>query len=272
MWDWHRRRITNSTLPNEGEGTVIYLMDSGVDVLHPELSNANIINLYSHDGTWGDHDGHGTGLASVIAGNTVGISPKVTIKIVKIPLGAGTPVDLLMDAFDVIVMDNDNTSTRIINCSWLILRSEIIDARILELQTAGFITVASAGNWVSRVHDWSPIGSKVVLGVAASDIHNKVTSWNDGVNGSNWGPEVSITAPGINVLTAAPNGTLQFASGTSIAAAVTSAVAAQFITKFPEKTAKEIYNLIISYAIPGVLSRNESIYGTTPNLLLQTCI
>jgi len=273
--DWHRRRITNSTQEynpsNEGEGTVIYLMDSGVDTSHPELLNADITNFYSHDGTWGDTEGppgHGTALASVILGNTVGVSPKVTLKIVKVPLGAGTPVNLLLDAFNAILTDN-STSIKVINCSWLVPRNELLNAKMLELQANGFIVVAAAGNSMTRADHWSPVGLDGVLGVAASDVYDQVTSWNNGMNGSNWGPEVDITAPGINVLLAAPGGTLQLASGTSIAAAITSAVIAQYINRFPEKTGNDIQNLIITHALSNALFRDEIVYNTTPNLLLQ---
>ena len=276
--DWHRRRITNSTQeynpPNKGEGTTIYLMDSGVDISHPELSCANIVNLYSYDGTWDDTEGpagHGTGLASVIVGNTIGISSKVTLKIVKVPLGAGTPIDLLLNAFNFILADNI-TSIGIINCSWLVPKNEQLNSKMLELQEAGFIVVAAAGNWQSRADHWSPIGLEAVLGVAASDMYNRIVPWNRGVNGNNWGPEVDITAPGINVPLAAPDGTLQLASGTSIAAAITSGVIAQYISKFPEKTVSEIQNLVMSHSISNILLRDENMYGTTPNLLIQTYV
>ena len=86
--DWHRRRINTPTLPirnfylprNTGSGSVIYLVDFGVDSAHPELSNSNIVNLWSYNQDFSDPLGHGTSMASVIVGSTLGVVPDAELK------------------------------------------------------------------------------------------------------------------------------------------------------------------------------------------------
>lgn len=280
-YDWHQLRITSRILPlgnvyypeNSGDNISVYLMDSGVDITHPELSGSNIVNLYSYDNTWDDPSGHGTGLASLVVGNSVGVSPNAILKVVKIPMGTSntTNYSQLMEAFNAILADHTTNTVAVINCSWVIPKSQILDTKILEMQAAGFVVVAAAGNKMLKADDFSPVGLDTVLGVAASDAYDRVISW-DISAGSNWGPEVDITAPGIDVPVAAPDGTLRSSAGTSVSAAIVSAVAAQYIVKFPTKTAQEIQNQIIANAVPNVLFRDETIYSTTPNLLLQTYV
>jgi len=54
-----------------------------------------------------------------------------------------------------------------------------------------------------------------------------------------------------------------------LSAALTAGTVTQFISKYPTKTAAEIQTAVIDRASVDLLFRNESIYGTTPNRLLQ---
>jgi subtilisin family serine protease len=121
---------------------------------------------------------------------------------------------------------------------------------------------------VSNANDYSPVGLDTVLGVAASDAYDRVINWGPG-SGSNWGTEVDITAPGIDVDVLNNDGTIVTTSGTSLAAAVVSGAAAQFIVENPTHTAQQIQTEIITKAGMDLLFRNESVYGTTPNVLLR---
>jgi hypothetical protein len=107
-----------------------------------------------------------------------------------------------------------------------------------------------------------------VIGVAASDAYDRVISWGSGLS-SNWGPEVDITAPGVDVPIINLNGGYTTGSGTSIAAAIVSGVVAQYIKNNNSLTAQQIQNLVIDSAAEDMLFRNESIYGTTPNRLIK---
>jgi hypothetical protein len=274
---WHLNRICSVRLPvrpiyvakNKGEGATVYLVDSGIDTTHSELSNATIQHLWSWDNTFTDTNGHGTGLSSILVGTTLGVSPRATVKSVKIPFGQPVAISILLNAFNAILSDHLLTpGIKVVNCSWSVQKSIILDSKISELQQNGLIVVAAAGNNIIDANTLSPVGLDTVLGVAASDVYDRVISWGTGA-GSNWGPDVDITAPGINVAMAMLDGSIQERSGTSIAAAVVSGVVCQYITDNPIiTTAGELQQLIVGNSQPDILFRNESIYGTTPNRLI----
>jgi subtilisin family serine protease len=273
---WHLLRLVSPTLPmkqnysplNNGGGCIIYLMDSGIDPTHEEFTGSTIVNLYSYDGTYTDALGHGTTMACVINGQTVGVSKNSIIKNVKIPFGS-TSLGQLLTAFDAILADhNTTTGVKVVNCSWTIPKSQLLDGKILELQAAGLVVVAAAGNSGVAADTLSPVGLDTVIGVGASDAYDRVISWGSGLS-SNWGPEVDITAPGVDIPIINFTGRYTIGSGTSIAAAIVSGVVAQYIKNNDSLTAQQIQNLVIDSAAEDMLFRNESIYGTTPNRLIK---
>jgi hypothetical protein len=278
---WHLRRISKMELPlpdkhkfvTPAVGEIVYLVDSGINLECTELSgsvsNSGIENLYSFDGNFDDTDGHGTALASLIVGNHVGVSPGVLLKSVKIPFGQEIPLLELLKAFNVILEDHLITSdkVKVVNCSWTIPKSFTLDTKISELQAAGLVVVAAAGNQLDEADKYSPVGLNTVLGVGASDIFDRVIAWGQGV-GSNWGPEVDLFAPGIDVSVSNLQGNLIEISGTSVAASIVSAITAQVINLNPNASAFEIQELITNHTTNDILFRNEEIYNTTPNKLL----
>jgi hypothetical protein len=289
---WHLQRLSSRVLPmqsrytprNDGEEGVVYLVDSGVDVNHQEFSEATFVNLHSYTEDFSDETGHGTAMASLIVGNTLGASKKATVKIVKIPMGT-TILSVLLSAFNHILEDHQSSpGVKVVNCSWTIAKSMILDMKIQELQDEGLVVVAAAGNTGEAADNFSPVGLDTVIGVAASDAYDRVISWAPGLS-SNWGPEVDLTAPGVEVDVASIHSETGYAisSGTSISSALVSAVICQHITdghmtEGPEQegydavlTAERIKNMIVlpPNSSQDMLFRNESIYGTTPNRLVH---
>lgn len=273
---WHKLRVCSSNLPmrdnyvvkNTGVGTTVYLVDSGVNVVG-DLQTANIVNLHSFDGTFTDDINHGTSMASMIVGATLGVSKDAQLKVVKIPMNVAVNVSTLLTAFDAILADHALTpDVKVVNCSWVVAKNQILDLKIQELQDEGLLVVAAAGNTVSNADNYSPVGLDTVLGVGASDAFDRVLNWGPNA-GSNWGTEVDITAPGIDVETLTNTGAVVTNSGTSLAAAVVSGVVVQFIVENPTKTAQEIQDAVIATSSSELLFRNEAIYGTTPNAFIR---
>jgi hypothetical protein len=280
---WHKLRIVSNTLPmvaayepmNSGENQTVYVVDSGINITIGEFEDAvsenRIINLYSYNENFDDENGHGTSITSLIVGKTIGVSPQCIIKNVKIPLGQSTHISTILSAFDAVLSNHLETpfDVKVVNCSWTIPKSLVLDTKLIELQENGLVVVAAAGNTIQDANNFSPVGLDTILGVGASDSFDRVIAWESGI-GSNWGPEVDIFAPGIDVTVATADGQLAEMSGTSLSAAITSGVVLQYIHRYPEKTAFQIQEEVIARAITDVLFRNESIYSDTPNRLLYT--
>lgn len=275
---WANRRICSLTTPmmnlytpmNMGDGAVVYVVDTGVKRDHSEFDDvqSQIIDLYSFDGTFTDTTGHGTSMTSLIVGKTLGVSPKAIVKTVKIPVGS-VVISALLDAFNAILEDHlqSETTVKVVNCSWVIPKSQLLDSKIAELQSHNLVVVAAAGNTISDANNFSPVGLDTVLGVAASDAYDRVIAWGENA-GSNWGAEVDITAPGIDVPVATLAGTIEDASGTSVAAAIVSGAVLQYIAERASLTAADIQDLVLTSAKTDILFRNETVYGTTPNRFL----
>ncbi|MFO8034019.1 MAG: S8 family peptidase [Candidatus Bipolaricaulota bacterium] len=65
---------------------------------------------------------------------------------------------------------------------------------------------------------------------------------------SNWGPEVDLTAPGVNVLSSYPGGSVRTGSGTSFAAPYVTGTAALMLSLNPEYTLSELRSALQSTA------------------------
>jgi len=271
---WHQLRLVSPQLPmrsvyypeSNGSGVDVYVVDTAIETTHSEFSGVTITNLWSHDDDF-TPEAHGTAVASVIAGNTVGISSGVHIKSVVIPHSTSTPVSVLISAFDAILADHNDASPAVVNCSWRIAKSQVLDAKIVEIQNDNLVVVAAAGNSGDDANDYSPVGLDSVLGVGASDAFDRVVSWGTDLIMS-YGEEVDITAPGIDITHAQLGGGLIESSGTSLAAGVVSGAVAQFIVANSDLNAAAIQELLVTNAKEDLLFRNETIYSTTPNKLI----
>jgi hypothetical protein len=106
------------------------------------------------------------------------------------------------------------------------------------------LMVAASGNSHTDNDEFAsyPSGAAGVLSVGAID--NTGTIWKN----SNYGSELLLTAPGVYIRSAAPNGKYRLANGTSDATAYTSAAAALLRSKFPDLTAGQIANRLVKTA------------------------
>jgi len=100
-----------------------------------------------------------------------------------------------------------------------------------------------------------PAADPGVIGVTATDAEDKVTPQ------ANRAPQVSVAAPGVQILAAAPDGAYQVTSGTSVAAAHASGVAALLLAARPKLTPAQVRGDLTRSAqrIPG--RRSEVVAG-----------
>ena len=206
-----------------GEGVTVALLDTGVDPTHPDLWE-NVLggfDFVNGDDDPSDDNGHGTGVAGLLAAaenglGLVGTAPKVKIWSAKILSfdERGTISDLIRGlewavkkGVQIVGMslgtEEDNAALR--------------DA-IRRVHQAGVLMVAAAGNKGFRV--LYPAAYPEVIAVAATD-ENDRRAWF-----SNMGPEVDLAAPGTNLLTTALKGEYQRVSGTSFSVPQVAGVAA----------------------------------------------
>ena len=111
----------------------------------------------------------------------------------------------------------------------------------------GIVLIAAVGNEGPRSPPLYPAADAHVIGVTATDVDDKLMPQ------ANRGSQVAIAAPGVEILAATPNGGYQVTSGTSIAAAHASGVAALLLAAKPKLTPGQVRAALIRHAhrIPG---------------------
>lgn len=119
----------------------------------------------------------------------------------------------------------------------------------------GVVLVAAAGNAGPKAAPLYPAAHPNVIAVAAVDARDEISRF------SVRGHHVAIVAPGVDVVGPAPGQTYQLSTGTSVAAAHISGIAALLIELRPTLTPKTLRNLLLSTARDlGATGRDDS-YG-----------
>jgi len=97
------------------------------------------------------------------------------------------------------------------------------------------------GSWVAGDQEGG------VIGVTATDAGDKLLPV------ANRGPQVTVAAPGVEILEPAPDGAYQITTGTSVAAAHASGVAALLLARKPDLKPSQVRALLVRSArhIPG---------------------
>ncbi|OGF53850.1 MAG: hypothetical protein A2Z21_10405 [Candidatus Fraserbacteria bacterium RBG_16_55_9] len=206
-----------------GEGIEVALLDTGVDLRHPDLRTNVLggIDLVNDDDDPQDDNGHGTGVAGILAAaengqGLVGVAPKTGIWVVKM-LGEneqGSISDLIQG-----IEWAAERGVKIISMSLGTTEDNAaLHEAIRAAERAGILLVAAAGNKGSQV--LFPAAYPEVIAVAASD-KNDQHAWF-----SNMGPEVELTAPGTDLLSTGLKGQYQSVNGTSFSVPHVTGVAA----------------------------------------------
>jgi len=244
-----------------GEGINVYMVDSGIDITHSEFADQDINLLFSFTNEFSDNNGHGTGLSSLIVGNTCGLT-NATLNVVKIfDQTIPTKQSDLLSALNAILEDAAVSSNRVsvVNLSWSIPKNSFIESKIQCLIDAGLIVVVSAGNSGMPISDVTPASMPDVFTIGSygqdfipSNFSNFSSSISNTPNLTNFG-SLDSWAPGENIYVASPgNNSYSIASGTSISSAIYSGAIAYNLSQY----------LINSGHLPLLFQRNNAISST----------
>ena len=231
-----------STVKKFGQGINVYVVDSGIDLAHPEFVGQTINLIFSFTGEFSDNNGHGTALSSVIIGNTCGLTNSA-LNVVKI-FDQNTPTKQsdLLNALESILEDAAISANKVsvVNLSWSIPKNSFVESKIQHLIDAGLIVIASAGNSGVPISDVTPASMSGVCTIGSygqdflpSDFSNYSNSSISVTQNSTNSGRLDSWAPGENVyLATANNNGYAIASGTSISAAIYSGSIAYNLSQF----------------------------------------
>lgn len=277
---WYIERIKNRYEPwvaNPIESLIKYtypteviLVDSGVDAAHAEFVDADVSDLYvvpslANDTT--DTRGHGTALASLICGKTLGLAKSIKVKSVKVFGSTAITLGELIAALDAIIQYHLSApgTVRIVNMSWLTVRDALVDEKIQEMLAAGMLVVAAAGNTGLNIDTISPAGVPGVVTVAASTENDAEYVPVYGVN-----RKLSLYAPGTNIACAKTGSVNKYvvASGSSLATALVSAIAAIVTQVYnTQPIATQLVTSLLRDATPSAVTVNENVTPLENKLL-----
>jgi subtilisin family serine protease len=131
---------------------------------------------------------------------------------------------------------------RVINMSFAGPYDPMLQVALKKAHDKGIVLIAAAGNLGPKSPPLYPAADPHVIAVTATDQNDRLFA------GANQGPHVSVAAPGVDILEPAPNGGYQVTTGTSVAAAHVSGVAALLIERNPALGPDGIHEVLTSSA------------------------
>ncbi|MCF8477618.1 MAG: S8 family serine peptidase, partial [Pseudolabrys sp.] len=115
----------------------------------------------------------------------------------------------------------------------------------------GMVLIAAVGNAGARSPPLYPAADPAVIGVTATDADNKLLAL------ANRGAQVTVAAPGVDILAVAPDDGYGLTSGTSVAAAHVSGVAALLLARDPGLTPDALRRTLVGTAQPIAGKRRD---------------
>jgi subtilisin family serine protease len=240
-----------------GANVAVAVIDSLVDAAHPDLSGS-IAGQFDAVTTADKPDEHGTGMTGAIAAHRrlLGVAPGARILAIHAfspdaqhPQQATT--QNIIAGIDWAIAKG----ARVINMSFAGPYDPLLQLALKKARDKGVVLIAAAGNMGPKSPPLYPAADENVIAVTAVDENDKLMPQ------ANQGPHVALAAPGVNVLEAAPRATYNFTTGTSVAAAHVSGVAALIIERNPRIDPAALEEVLFSTARDLGAPGRDSLFG-----------
>ncbi len=227
-----------------GKNIAIAVIDSEVDSKNPNLDGVIVKNF---DALGGDDkpDQHGTAMAGAIAahGKIVGIAPGAQLL-------AARAFDQDHDAkakssaiYKSLQWAADN-GARVVNMSFAGPADRTLHQLLAAAADKGLVLIAAAGNAGPNSPPLYPAADPNVIAVTATDSGDAIFVM------ANRGDYVAVAAPGVDILALAPGEALQLTTGTSVATAHVSGLAALLLECKPSLKPADIRAMLAGTAKP----------------------
>lgn len=260
----------SSTKSGNGKGSVnvdIGIMDSGIDLTHPDLNIYRQVTFVAGTTNGNDDNGHGTAVAGIAAAKdnsrgVVGLAPGARLWAIKVldSNGIGSTSDII-EGIDYVTEHANEID--VVNLSFgAIGQNTALHSAIIKSVAAGVTFTAAAGNEGVDASSVFPASFPEVIAVSAivdtdgrcgtiSSIVTPAGKDDTFARFSNYGSVVDVAAPGVYIKTTTRGGSYTTFSGTSASTAHITGAAALYESEHHSATPSEIRNAI-------------RIFGSTP--------
>jgi len=269
---WHLSflRVAEIHEITRGEGVTVAVIDTGVDASHPDLAGNVLPGLDFVTGGDGraDSDGHGTAMASLIAGHghgdgntdgVLGLAPEANILPVRVQPGDASEADEWEAEGGEIaegIRWAVNQGARVINISLSTRRSIELQEALEYALERNVVVITAAGNTTLGDQEVDGLGTfpgaLVVSGTDRQGFFSPVSVRGD---------QVALAAPAEEIMAAGAGHDYSTGTGTSNATALVSAAAALVISEYPELDAANVINRLIQTADDRGPSGRDMEYG-----------
>jgi hypothetical protein len=250
---------------SQGRNTVSYVVDTGIDITHPEFQGRAVWGINTVDNTNTDCNSHGTHVAGTIGSFTFGVAKQTTLIAVKV-LGCqgGGSMSGVIRGLEYVMNDLFRRNRpAIVNMSLGGGHSDSLNRAVQALTSAGIHVVAAAGNENNDACMTSPANEPTAMTVGATTRNNEMAGF------SNWGKCVDVLSPGTEILSTVPGGRTSVLQGTSMAAPAVAGVYALILAENPSFSPETMKKVIKTTCIKNVISRMKQ---DTENCFIQSVV
>lgn len=243
QYELAKMRLPQAHALSVGANVTVAVIDSGIDVSHPELSGVIANSFDALASKEGPH-AHGTSIASAIAAHVKlkGAAPSSRMLAIRAfgaqKSGAQGTTFVILKSLDYAVANR----AQIINMSFAGPPDVAMSRAMAAAADKGIVMIAAAGNTGPKSKTLYPAADRNVIAVTATDPSDRLFAE------SNRGGFVAISAPGVDILSAAPEGKYQVSSGTSLSAAYVSGIAALMLARNPDLSPSDIRAALLATA------------------------
>jgi subtilisin family serine protease len=269
---WGLDRIDQTSLPLSGtytypdaagSGVTVYVIDTGVRITHSDFGGRARYGYDAVDGdtTAQDGNGHGTHVASTVAGSTYGVAKKANIVAVRVlnNSGSGTTAGVVA-GIDWVTANHSGPS--VANMSLGGGASTALDTAVRNSIASGVTYAIAAGNSNANASSSSPARVTEAITVGATTNTDARASY------SNYGSVLDIFAPGSSITAGwyTSDTATNTISGTSMATPHVAGAAAVYLAGHTSATPATVATALTGGATTGVVT---SPGGGSPNRLLK---
>jgi subtilisin family serine protease len=236
-------RLPEAHVLTRGADVTIAVIDSGIDLRHPEFANSIAASYDALGSKEGPHI-HGTGIAGAIVAHArlMGSAPAARILAIRAfgaaSNGAESTSYVVLKSLDYAAAHG----AQIVNMSFAGPKDPLIERAIAATAAKGIVMVAASGNAGAKSPPLYPAANPTVIAVSATDAQDKLFA------ASNRGSHIAISAPGVDIFLPAPDEKYQMTSGTSFSAAYISGLVALMLERNPALKPGEVRSILVKTA------------------------